>query len=170
MMGQPNLSPAADLLERLLHLYHSGGKDTEVAKEAADEIKRLREEGEKDYADMRAFQTKYMAVDRELRQLREHLKTRSLVDPVTRLHNICDALNEDAKVSPFTAAAWRAADEEAARMAEEIAQLRRDRAELVALRGLDFGPDEPCKKCAALETTCLWLIAKISRLEEGSPQ
>jgi len=41
----------------------------------------------------------------------EHDRTaRNAIDPVTRLHNICDAMAEDRKVSPYSQAAWDAQD------------------------------------------------------------
>lgn len=53
--------------------------------------------------------------------------------------------------------------------AKEFERLRKERAEILALRGIDFGPLEPCKKCATLETMSLWMIAKIKELEDRPP-
>lgn len=49
----------------------------------------------------------------------ERLKGRNADNPVARLHNICDALSEDAKESPFSREEWHRMDAENVRLTKE---------------------------------------------------
>ena len=52
------------------------------------------------------------------------LKGRNADDPVARLHNICDALKDDAAESPFSKDEWNRMDAENVRLTKEIAALK----------------------------------------------
>ena len=102
-----------------------------VAGRAAARIRALREEGQKDYDGMREFQAKYInadhariRVEEEVARLTQERAARNAIDPVTRLHNLCDHLAEHRAESPYNAEALELADADVRRYQAENAKLR----------------------------------------------
>lgn len=58
------------------------------------------------------------------RRAHETKAPRRELSATERLHNICDALNEQADESPFTREEWERIDKETARMQKELGKLR----------------------------------------------
>jgi hypothetical protein len=85
------------------------------------------------------------------------LKGRNNIDPVARLHNLCDGLAENAKESPFSQAEWDRMDAENVRLTNEMAETVRLCAKLPPLAGtqLDVANAEKAEYQEQLE-----LIAK----------
>lgn len=67
------------------------------------------------------------AMRRERDDLRNEKLARSQIDPVTRLHNLCDGLAESRRESPFDKASWDLADEQNRELQWRIASVEAER-------------------------------------------
>ena len=61
-------------------------------------------------------------VTEELAELKRDREARNKIDPVTRLHNLCDHLAEQRKESPYDEESWRLLDEERTALAAKLAR------------------------------------------------
>lgn len=95
------------LVEAAWHLSQSGHPvSAEACREAHDEIERLG----KCLSDGNA----------ELAALKARIAERNKADPVWRLHNLCDAMDEDAKDSPYSEEAWKLQEDAYRQKCEEL--------------------------------------------------
>jgi len=95
------------LLDRIEQVYH-----TPMAGQLRVEIGLMRAELER--------------LRKQVSDLENDHKARSAIDPVTRLHNICDALAESSADFPYTQEAWDAQDDAYREKCAEVERLRAD--------------------------------------------
>lgn len=65
--------------------------------------------------------------ERQAREIAEHKRdreARNKIDPVTRLHNLCDGLAEHRRESPYDEESWRLADESYQKKCKELTALQ----------------------------------------------